>query len=70
MSTLLFPLFAARLNELWYALPLIVSVSLVNAGTRYEHAEDILIGSFRSAIWIFTFMAVIFAALWLAGLMI
>ena len=32
----LIPLFAARLNELWYALPLIVAISIVYAGTRRE----------------------------------
>ena len=66
----LVPLFAARLNELWYALPLIVAVSIVYAGTRYEHADDILIGSFRSIVWICGFMSTILVLLWLIGLMV
>lgn len=58
------PLFAMRMNELWYALPLIVVISLVYSGTRYERPEDILLGSFHSAKWIIGFMVVIFAILW------
>ncbi|MCE9603578.1 MAG: hypothetical protein K8U03_01605 [Planctomycetia bacterium] len=53
-----------RMNELWYALPLIVVISLVYSGTRYERPEDILLGSFHSAKWIIGFMVVIFAILW------
>lgn len=70
----MFPLFAlllaARINELWFALPLIVVVSLVYSATRYERNDDILIGSVRSAVWICGFMGVIFAVLWGVGLML
>jgi hypothetical protein len=64
------PLLATRLNELWYALPLIVAISVVYSGTRYERTDDILIGTFRSLAWIVTFMAIILAVLWLVGLMV
>jgi hypothetical protein len=64
------PLLATRLNELWYALPLIVAISVVYSGTRYERTDDILVGTFRSLAWIVTFMAIILVVLWLVGLMV
>ncbi len=42
--------------NLWYALPLIVSVSLVCAATRHETIAPILNHAVRFAIWIFVFM--------------
>jgi len=50
-------------NDLWYALPLIVSVSLVYSGTRYELPEQIISGAVRMGSWIVAFMLVIFAVL-------
>lgn len=61
------PLLALRLNEVWYALPLIVVISLVYSGTRYEQPEDILIGSFHSAKWVIGFMLIVFAVLWVVS---
>jgi len=58
------PLLAMRMNELWYALPLVVVISLVYSGTRYERPEDILIGSVHSAKWVLGFMLIVFAVLW------
>jgi hypothetical protein len=52
---------------LWYALPLIVSVSLVYAATRHEEMKPILIHALRAAIWIVGFMAIIFGVLYLIG---
>ncbi|MGC3965901.1 MAG: hypothetical protein QM775_00570 [Pirellulales bacterium] len=66
----LVPLFAARLNELWYALPLIISISVVYSGTRDERADDILVGTVRSLVWIVAFMSIIMAVLWAVGLMV
>lgn len=70
MSLLLVPLFAARIHELWYALPLVVVVSLVYSATRYERPDDILIGSVRAGVWVCGFMGVIFALLWIAGMFV
>ena len=58
------PLLAVGMNELWYSLPLIVVISLVYSGTRYEQPEDILIGSVHSAKWVIGFMLIVFAVLW------
>jgi hypothetical protein len=50
-------------NKLWYALPLIVAVSLVYAATRHEEMQPLLRHSVRIGLWILGFMAVIFAVL-------
>lgn len=57
------PLLFARTNELWYALPLIVSVSLVYAGTRFEEPDMIVRHAVRTAVWIAGFMAIILGLL-------
>ena len=53
----------ATINRLWYALPLIVSVSLVYAATRHEEVKPILEHAGRTAIWIIGFMAVVLVVL-------
>ena len=58
---------AIPIPKLWYAVPLIVSISLVYGATRHEYLKPILIHSLRSAIWVTGFMAIIFALIWLAG---
>lgn len=56
--------------NLWYALPLIVSVSLVCAATRHETISPILNHAVRFALWIFVFMGGVMGLLalmdWLA----
>ncbi len=54
---------AAGINQLWYALPLIVAVSLVYAGTRHEYLLPILQHALRFAGWIVAFMAVVLVVL-------
>ncbi len=55
----------AGINFMWYALPLIVAVSLVYAATRHEQPGPILNHALRIGAWIAGFMAAIFAVLWL-----
>jgi hypothetical protein len=43
---------------LWYALPLVVSVSLVCAATRHELLRPILEHAIRFGAWVIVFMAV------------
>ncbi len=57
-----FPLIA-QVNDLWYALPLIIAVSLVYAATRHERMGPILAHAGRLALWIVGFMAIIFGIL-------
>ena len=53
-------LFAAiGATRLWYAVPLITSVSLVCAATRHEAMDAILIHALRFAIWIVVFMGIV-----------
>jgi len=51
------------INDLWYALPLVVAVSLVYAATRHEFMQPILVHAVRIAGWIVGFMAVVLAIL-------
>ena len=66
------PLALFPINLLWYALPLVVAVSLVYAATRHEEMASILAHAFRVGVWIVGFMAVVFAILvamlwWVSG---
>ena len=49
--------------SLWYAVPLIVSVSLVCAATRHEYMGPILNHAVRFGLWIVVFMAVVMGVL-------
>ena len=53
--------------RIWYAIPLVVVVSLVYGATRHENLREIFIHSYRSAVWVCGFMAFIFAIIWVAG---
>jgi hypothetical protein len=65
------PLLAALApHRLWYAVPLVTSVSLVYAATRHEEMGPILVHAIRFAIWILVFMAVILAVIQLMTWMI
>jgi hypothetical protein len=54
-------------NQLWYSLPLIVSVSLVYAATRHEDMPSILRHAARMGIWIVAFLAGLGVLLWWLG---
>ncbi len=54
---------AVSFNQIWYVLPLIVSVSLVYGATRHELMGAILSNAFRAATWIVGFMGIIFGIL-------
>ena len=61
-------LLAASLTpRMFYAVPLVVVISLVYGATRHEYLPEILAHSFRSAIWVVGFMAIIFALIWVIG---
>jgi len=49
--------------SLWYALPLVVSVSLVCAATRHELIRPILQHALRFGAWVLVFMAAFMALL-------
>jgi hypothetical protein len=65
------PLLAAgHINDLWYALPLIVAVSMVYSATRHEAMEGILTGAVRIGAWITGFMLIVFAILFVISSML
>jgi hypothetical protein len=49
--------------RIWFALPIIISVSLVYSATRHEEMGPILNHAARFALWIVVFMAIVFAVL-------
>lgn len=57
-------LFATFFNQLWYLLPLVVSISLVYGATRHELMGPILSHAWRFGLWIMAFIAAIFAVLY------
>lgn len=50
-------------NQLWYAAPLIVAISLVYGATRDEEMAPILVHSYRAAVWILSFLLTVFLVL-------
>ncbi len=60
------PLLAVAYDPL-YALPLIVAVSLVYSGTRYEEPPHIFAHAIRTALWIVLFMAIVYGVLMLVA---
>lgn len=58
------PVFAAQqINQLWYALPLVVVVSLVYAATRHEEMGEILSHAVRVGTMVVGFMLILFVFL-------
>ena len=47
----------------WYAVPAIVAISLVYAATRHERLTPIILHAGRVAVWIVSFMFVVFVVL-------
>ncbi len=54
----------ADIVRMWYALPLILVVSLVYGATRHELLGPILEHAVRFGTWIVVFMAVLFVVIW------
>ena len=59
----------AHVHDLWYALPLIVAVSLVYAATRHERLSAILARGLGCGVTIAGFMALILVILGLVSLL-
>lgn len=59
-------LFGGIMNsQLWHIVPLILAVSLVYGATRHELLGPILHHAWKTAVWMMTFMGVIFAVLFI-----
>jgi hypothetical protein len=57
----------AQANQLWYALPLVVSISLVYAATRHEDMPSILWHAVRFGASIAAFLLGLGVLLWWMG---
>ena len=57
----------AEITRMWYALPLIVVISLVYGATRHEQPKPILEHAVRFGGWIVMFMIVLFGVIWLVS---
>lgn len=49
--------------DMWYAVPAVIAVSLVYSATRHERMRPILVHAGRVAVWIASFMFVVFVIL-------
>ena len=57
----------AQANQMWYALPLIVSISLVYAATRHEDMLEILSHALRFGTWVIGIMLALGIFMWWLG---
>ena len=48
---------------LWYAIPIVLAISLVYGATRHELLKPILMHAYHTAVWIVGFMLMIVAIL-------
>ena len=51
-------------HRMWYAVPLIVVISLVYAATRHEAMRPILSHAVRFGSWVVGFVLIVFVILW------
>lgn len=54
--------------QIWYALPLIVAISLVYGATRHELRGPILYHAWHTGLWMTGFLGALLAVLWLVSL--
>jgi hypothetical protein len=52
---------AARIPQFWYALPLVVTISLVYAATRHEQMGAIIRHAIRFGLMVVLVMVIVFA---------
>jgi len=53
--------------QIWYAVPLVIAVSLVWGATRHERLREITAHSIRSLFWVLTFVTLVFAFIYVSG---
>lgn len=56
-------LLGSQMFDLLYALPLVIAISLVYSGTRYEDMPDICWRALRMGLWTVFFLSLFFVAL-------
>lgn len=50
--------------QLWYAVPLMVVISLVYGATRHEYLKEIVRHSVSAFLWLLVFLGIIFFLVW------
>ena len=53
--------------QLWYAVPLVLAVSLVWGATRHERLREIVAHTIRSLVWVLTFVSIVFVVIYVSG---
>ena len=53
--------------KIWYALPIMLAVSLVYGATRHELMSEIWRSATRSFLWVTVFMSMILLLIWIGG---
>ncbi|MBX3416380.1 MAG: hypothetical protein KF851_02160 [Pirellulaceae bacterium] len=53
--------------RIWYAVPLLIAISLVYGATRHEQTKEVLIHSGRFLYWTLIFFAIILGLVWFGG---
>ena len=61
------PILFAEILRLWYAIPLLISVSLVYGATRHELPRPILEHAVRFGGWMLSFLGILFVVIWLVS---
>jgi hypothetical protein len=61
------PYLFAQSDQIWYSLPLVVSISLVYAATRHEDMPSILRHALHFGAWIMFFMVALGLLIWWMG---
>jgi hypothetical protein len=57
-------------SDYWFAIPLIIAVSLVYAATRHERMQPILVHAAKFGGWAIAFMLTVFVVLYLVALQV
>jgi hypothetical protein len=52
------------LAQIWYAVPLMIVISLVYGATRHEYLKEIIRHSISAFAWLLVFLGVIFLLVW------
>lgn len=53
--------------RIWWSVPLVAVISLVYGATRHENVREIVVHAWKSAVWVVSFMALIFIVIWFSG---
>ena len=61
------PVLFAEILRIWFAVPLLISISLVYGATRHEYPRPILEHAIRFGGWMLSFLGILFVVIWLVS---